>query len=188
MKYSIDDEKIVFDDHFKMLQAIVSYDTFKGGEIKTRRLAFERGDSVAIVLFEVETQSILFTNQFRYPSCKHDKGWLLEIPAGSLDKDEEPSECIVREIMEELGYEISNPTHINTFYTSPGSSTERMFLFYKEVSEKNKTSEGGGKPGEHEDIQLVKIPISELSEKIPEFSDAKTIIGLQWVLMNVDNR
>lgn len=184
MKYSIDDEKIVFDDHFKMLQAKVSYDTFRGGQIKTRRLAFERGDSVAIILFEVETQSILLTNQFRYPSCKHNKGWLIEIPAGSIDENEEPSECIVREIMEELGYEIGNPTHIDTFYTSPGSSTERMFLFYKEVSEKDKTNAGGGNPGENEDIQLVKIPISELSERISEFSDAKTIVGLQWFLLN----
>ncbi len=88
MKYSICREKIVFNDHYKIVQAKVTYDTFEGTQITTKRLAFERGDSVAILLFEKETKSLLLTNQFRYPSCKNSDGWLLEIPAGSMEKNE----------------------------------------------------------------------------------------------------
>ena len=75
MKYSISDEEIVFNDHYKIVKAEVTYDTFKGSQISTKRLAFERGDSVAILLYEKESDSILLTNQFRYPSCKNNDGW-----------------------------------------------------------------------------------------------------------------
>ncbi len=183
MKYSITDEKIVFNDHYKMVKAKVTYDTFAGNKITTDRLAFERGDSVAILLIEKETQSVLLTNQFRYPSCKNNEGWLLEIPAGSLEENENPEDCVIREVMEELGYKINNPEHISTFYASPGASTERLFLFFSEVSEKDKIEKGGGVDDEDEDIQLVKIPISEIISKISELKDAKTILALQWYLL-----
>lgn len=184
MKYSVRDEKVVFDDHYKIVKADVTYDTFKDGKIHTKRLAFERGDSVAVVLLEKETDSILLTKQFRYPTCKHNNGWLLEIPAGSLDENEDPEDCIIREVMEELGYKITSPELLYTFYTSPGASTERIFLYYSEVSQKDKTGEGGGNENESEDIQVVKIPISEIPAKIPELKDAKTILGLQWFLLS----
>ena len=183
MNYSIKDQKVVFNDHYKMVKAKITYDTFNGNQIKTDRLAFERGDSVAILLFEKETQSILFTKQFRYPTCKNNDGWLLEIPAGSLEENENPENCVIREVMEELGYKIPAPKQLITFYTSPGASTERVFLFFAEVSEKDKIAKGGGNEGENEDIQLVKIPVSEIKEKIDELKDAKSILALQWFLL-----
>ena len=85
--------------------------------------------------------------------------------------------------MEELGYNINNPKLISTFYTSPGASTERIFLFFAEVSENDKTGIGGGNNGENEDIQLVKIPVSEIPSKILKLKDAKTILALQWYLL-----
>lgn len=184
MKYSIENEKVVFDDYYKVVKAEVTYETFHGNEIHTTRMAFERGDSVAIVLYEKESKSILLTKQFRYPSCKHNENWLIEIPAGALEKDENPNDCIQREVMEELGYQLKDQTLVSTFYTSPGACTERIFLFFAEVSKLDKTGKGGGKSNENEDIQLVKIPVSELVEKIVEVKDGKTILGLQWFLLN----
>ncbi|MEM0518483.1 MULTISPECIES: NUDIX hydrolase [Aequorivita] len=184
MKYNIKDEKIVFNDHYKMVKATVSYDTFNGAQINTKRLAFERGNSVAILLIEKETQSVLLTNQFRYPSCKNNDGWLLEIPAGSLEENENPEDCIKREVMEELGYQLPTSKLIHTFYTSPGGSTERIYLFYAEISKENKTEKGGGNSEENEDIELVKIPISEIVSAIPKIKDAKTILALQWYLLH----
>lgn len=183
MKYSIENEKVVFNDHYKILKADVTYDSFAETTIKTKRLAFERGESVAILLFEKDTDSLLLTNQFRYPTCKNDDGWLLEIPAGSVEKDEEPEKCIQREVMEELGYNITKPKLLNSFYTSPGASTERIFLFYAEVSKNDKTGKGGGNEREAEDIQLVKIPVSEIKNKIRQLKDAKSILALQWFLL-----
>lgn len=183
MKYSINQEKTVFNDHYQIVEAKVTYNTFEGKEITTRRLAFERGDSVAILLFEKESKSILLTNQFRYPSCKNNDGWLLEIPAGSLEENENPEECVRREVMEELGYKITSPKFINTFYSSPGASTESIFLFFAEVSQNDKTGKGGGNKSENEDIQLVKLPVDKITSKLTELKDAKTILALQWYLL-----
>jgi ADP-ribose pyrophosphatase len=184
MKFSLKNERIVFNDHYKMVMAKVTYDTFNGNEITTDRLAFERGNSVAIILFEKDTESVLLTHQFRYPTCKNNEGWLLEIPAGSMEENETPENCIVRETMEELGYRITAPELIHTFYTSPGASTERIFLFYAEVTQKDKTEKGGGCKSENEDIEIVKIPVSEIIATIKKLKDAKTILALQWFLLN----
>ena len=184
MEYAIKNERVVFDDHYKMVKANVTYDTFQGSKIETERLAFERGNSVAIILFEKDTKSILLTNQFRYPSCKNNDGWLLEIPAGSIEENEKPEDCVQREVLEELGYKLTETTFLNTFYTSPGASTERIFLYYSEVSEKDKIEKGGGNSEENEDIQLVKIPIAEIISKISEMKDAKTILAMQWYLLH----
>ncbi|HLW33782.1 MAG TPA: NUDIX hydrolase [Aequorivita sp.] len=183
LKYKIHKEETVFDDHYKITEAKVTYDSFKGKPITTRRLAFERGDSVAIVLFEKDSDSILLTNQFRYPTCKHHDGWLLEIPAGSMENNEAPEDCINREVLEELGYKIKRAELIHSFYTSPGASTELMFLFYAEVSQKDKIEKGGGNENESEDIQLIKIPVSQISKIILDVKDAKTILALQWYLL-----
>ncbi len=188
MKYTISEEKTVFNDHYKMTKAKVVYDTFDGKQLTTNRLAFERGDSVAIILWEKDSNTILLTNQFRYPTCKNNDGWLLEIPAGSIDEKEKPEDCIKREVMEELGYKIDSAELLVTFYTSPGASTENIFLFYSEVSKSDKIKKGGGNESENEDIQLVKIPVSALISKISEFKDAKTILALQWFLLNKANK
>lgn len=187
MKYSVSEEKIVFNDHYKMVKAKVTYDTFGRKQITTSRLAFERGDSVAILLLEKDSDSILLTNQFRYPTCKNADGWLLEIPAGSLEENEKPEACIIREVMEELGYKIKTAKLLTTFYTSPGASTERVFLYFSEVSKNDKIAKGVGNESETEDIQLVKIPIYEIGSKISEIKDAKTILALQWFLLNDRN-
>ncbi|MDN3724537.1 NUDIX hydrolase [Aequorivita sp. SDUM287046] len=183
MKYNISEEKIVFDDHYKIVKAKITYDTFRGKKITANRLAFERGDSVAVLLLEKESQSVLLTQQFRYPGCKAHNPWLCEIPAGSIDKNESPENCAEREVMEELGYKINQPKLINTFYSSPGASTERIFLFYSEISEKDKVGIGGGNAGEKEDIRLLKIPVSEIPSEILKIKDAKTIVALQWYLI-----
>ncbi|MCT8340729.1 NUDIX hydrolase [Flavobacteriaceae bacterium TK19130] len=183
MKYTIQNQRTVFHDHYKMLKASVNYDTFDGNTIETERLAFHRGDSVAIVLVERETKSVLLTKQFRYPTTLHEEGWILEIPAGSLEENEAPEQCIIREVEEETGYHISAAEKIMDFYTSPGASSERLHLYYAEVSESDQKSDGGGQEDENEDIELVKLPIADIAGGIPStIIDAKSIIGLQWLL------
>jgi nudix-type nucleoside diphosphatase (YffH/AdpP family) len=183
MNYTIVNEKVVFDNHYKILEATVTHDTFSGETTTAKRFAFHRGDSVAILLYEKETDAVLLTKQFRYPTTQHKQGWMYEIPAGSMEKNECPLSCVIRETKEEIGYNIYQPKQIFCFYTSPGGATEKCYLFYAEVSSKDKTSKGGGLASEKEDIKLVKLSSTEikswLSEKI---IDAKTIISLQWFL------
>ena len=186
MKYKIKNEKVVFNDHYQMLKAEVSYDTFDGKQIETKRLAFHRGDSVALLLFDTDSRSVLLTKQFRYPSTRHDVGWMLEIPAGSIEEGECPLECVKRESIKETGYELHQPRQLFHFYVSPGGCTERCFLFYAEVTSKNKIASGGGKEDEKEDIKLVKLSVEDIESRLQNtIIDAKTIIALQWFQQHI---
>ncbi len=183
MKFQIEKEELVYDGFFKIKKAKIIHDTFAGKHIEATREVFERGDGAAILLVEKDTNCILLISQFRFPTCKHDNGWLTEIPAGIVEKGEKPKTCITREVMEELGYKIKNPKLIHQFYTSPGGCTEQIFLFYAEVTSKDKIEIGGGKASEAEDIKIEKWPIAEIGNKISEIIDAKTLIALQWFLL-----
>ncbi|GJM26691.1 MAG: ADP-ribose pyrophosphatase [Phycisphaerae bacterium] len=54
---------------------------------------------------------------------------LLELPAGTLEADEDPKACALRELVEETGYRAKSIKPLVEFYTSPGICTERMYAF-----------------------------------------------------------
>jgi ADP-ribose pyrophosphatase len=54
---------------------------------------------------------------------------LLELPAGTLERGEEPEACARRELIEETGYEARTMERLGRFYTSPGMSDELMTAF-----------------------------------------------------------
>ncbi|MFD1550849.1 ADP-ribose pyrophosphatase [Putridiphycobacter roseus] len=186
MKYEILKEEIVFDQFFKIKKAKIRQDCFDSTTIEIERLCFERGDSVAILLYEKDTDSFLFTNQFRYPTIKEKDGWILELTAGSVESAESNQERMGKEVAEEIGYQVNEIELIHTFFVSPGGSSERIALYYATVRTKDKVYEGGGVATENEDIQLVKIKTNELIKAFHDnrFRDAKTIIGIQWFLLN----
>ncbi|SFN61115.1 ADP-ribose pyrophosphatase [Bizionia echini] len=186
MTYHILEETTVFDDFFRIKKAKIKHDLFSSGSVEINRFCFERGDSVAIVIYEKDTDSLLFTNQFRYPTVKKTDGWILELTAGSLEADEDPEQRVKIEVEEEIGYTLTNLVLIGSFFVSPGGSSERVLLYYTEVASTDKVFEGGGMHNEKEDIQLVKIPVLDTRNKLKnfEFQDAKTLVGLQWFLFN----
>jgi ADP-ribose pyrophosphatase len=95
---------------------------------------------------------------------------------------EPAEEALRREIVEELGYEVSHVEHIATFYVSPGGSSERIVLFYAEVTAAGKIGPGGGLIEENEDIVTVSYSPAELAELVAkgQIQDAKTLIGVLW--------
>ena len=174
----------LLDDFFKVDEAELSFERFDGSMTPpVRRLVFERGDSVAAVVFDHEAQRLLLTEQFRFPTLEKGPGWLIELIAGMIDRGEQPEASIRREIEEELGYRANHIEHIATFYVSPGGSSERIWLYYAEVGEAGHVSAGGGLPGEHEDIRVVSVSPEEARAALKDgrIADAKTIVGLQWL-------
>lgn len=152
------------------------------------RLNLDRGDSVAALLYNPGTDELIFTEQFRYPTHTKGDSWLLEIVAGMVDGDEDPADAMRREITEEIGYEVQTLHKINTFYTSPGGTSERVHLFYAAVSYDDKIAEGGGVPYEGEDIRTYKITTQEALQRLErqQIQDAKTLIALQWFKLHRD--
>jgi ADP-ribose pyrophosphatase len=182
------DRRRVFDDFFKVDEARVSFERFDGSmSPPVRRLVFERGDSVAAVVRHRESGDLLFTEQFRYPTLGKGEGWLVEIMAGMIDGTEPPEATLRREIGEELGYAVAHAEPISTFFLSPGGSSERIFLFYAEVSDAGRVSDGGGRAEELEDIRIVRMSLDEARVALGagRIGDAKTIIGLHWLFDRV---
>lgn len=138
----------LLDDFFKVDEAEVSFERADGSMTPpARRLVFERGDSVAAVVVHRESHSLLFTEQFRFPTLGKGSGWLLEVIAGMIDSGESPEAALRREIEEELGFAVARLEPISTFFVSPGGSSERIWLYYAEVTDSGRLSAGGGGRG-----------------------------------------
>jgi ADP-ribose pyrophosphatase len=80
----------------------------------------------SVVIIPLDGQgNLLFVRQYRHASGLD----LLELPAGTLNKDEAPEVCAHREIREETGMAAGNMKHLGGFYLAPGYSTEYMHVY-----------------------------------------------------------
>ena len=68
---------------------------------------------------------IIFVRQYRHAAGKE----LLELPAGTLEREEQPENCALREIREETGFAAGKMVKVGEFYLAPGYSTEYMTVF-----------------------------------------------------------
>lgn len=184
-KVSVLESKIVFDDFYKLEEATYTYEMLNGEMTEpVTRLCFHRGNSVAGIVYNTSTSKVILVRQFRYAALKADGGWVTEVVAGMLGDDEDATEAMKREVEEEIGYEVSMIQHISSFYASPGGSSEKVFLYYIEVNNDTKVSEGGGLAHESEHIKVLEFGIDELKQAIATdaIPDAKSIIACNYLL------
>jgi ADP-ribose pyrophosphatase len=105
MEVEVIAKRRVFDAFFKIDELKLQYQKFDGDmSSPVSRFVFERGDSVAAVLFNTDTRRLIFASQFRAPSYEKGAGWITEIIAGMIDPGEEPDDALRREVFEESGY------------------------------------------------------------------------------------
>ncbi len=101
-------EKRVYDGYLKVDEGVVS--EIENGEktISYSRFALNRPNAVATLVYNSDEDTVILVRQHRYPV--HVQGGfdshILEIPAGKIDGDEDPREAAIREIKEEIGYDI----------------------------------------------------------------------------------
>lgn len=126
--------------------------------------------AVAILPISEEGE-IYFVKQFR----KALNTELIEIPAGKLEKDENPRECALRELQEEIGFTANKLSLLGSFYSSPGFTNEIIYIYKAEGLIKSKLE-----MDEDEFINVVKYNIEESLEMLAKdtFKDAKTVIAL----------
>ena len=68
-KVEIKSKRLIFNDFFKIQEAILRYLRFDGKMSEpVRRLVFERGDAVAAIILNRDTQKVVLINQFRHGS------------------------------------------------------------------------------------------------------------------------
>ncbi|MGD0803888.1 MAG: NUDIX hydrolase [Candidatus Bathyarchaeia archaeon] len=137
---------------------------------RTIRDIVDHPGAVAIVPV-LDDGRILLVRQFRYSAGKE----LLEIPAGTLEKDEAPDTCARRELKEETGYTAGSMKKILSMYMAPGYSNEVIHLFFATALKAGEQS-----TEEDESISLELYGPEELLEMMEEnmIEDAKTIASV----------
>ncbi len=132
----------------------------------------EHPGAVAIVAIDREDRVVL-VSQLREPARRK----LLELPAGTLEPDEPPLASARRELAEETGLHGGRWREGPRFWTTPGFCRELMHVFVAEdLDEGEPASEAD------EEIELVRVAVAELPERLGELEDAKTIAGLSLYL------
>lgn len=98
---------------------------------------------------------------------------LLELPAGKLDRGEDPLSCARRELREELGLDAESIAPLASFYSSPGFCDEVLHLFLAEGLEQK-----GAQTDHDEFIEAEVRPLDGLDDWLGEVRDAKSITGI----------
>jgi ADP-ribose pyrophosphatase len=100
---------------------------------------------------------------------------LLELPAGLVDPGEQPIDAARRELEEETGFTAQHLEPLLRFYTSPGFSTELIYIFIATGLTACTVEQDA-----EEEIELVRMSLDEAIEQVlnGELSDAKTVAGL----------
>ncbi len=193
----IEQQRRVFDDFFKIDELLVTHEQIDGTmSAVQKRLVFERGDSIAILLLNVERKSVVLVEQFKVPALvarRRDDpsttdGWIVETVAGMIGANEPPEAAAIRETFEETGYEIRQPRLISKFLSSPGGASERVYLYFAEVGDADRTGRGGGIADE--DIKVVQVGLGELFDRLAQGSieDPKLLIAAYWLQNRVTSR
>lgn len=135
-----------------------------------KREIVEHGGAVGIVAVN-DKNEILLVKQFRKPI----ENVLWEIPAGRLEKGENPKDCAMRELKEETGYSAQNIKLIHQFYTSAGFSNEKLYIYLA-----TNLSKGDMKLDEGEYLDVHTVTLDEALNMVlsNEIKDAKTSIGV----------
>jgi len=133
-----------------------------------------------VLLYNPQKRTALLICELRPPVECIGESRLLEAVAGKLD-EADPEGCARREAEEEAGVRIGAMEHVARLWMTPASSTERVDYYLASYSDSDRVSQGGGAPGEHENIRAREIALVELSRLADggELKDAKTFLLLQ---------
>ena len=142
------------------------------GKTSFREVVEHSGGVVILAICKKDgIEKVLMVKQFRYPL----KNALLELPAGKLEKNEDPFEAAKRELTEETGYTAKNWQDLGCIFTSPGYSDEKLYL-YKATD----LEFVGECPDEGEILIEYEYTPDEIKNMIKngEITDAKTICAV----------
>jgi len=124
-----------------------------------------------VVLPFLDADTILLIRNRRYAVGQI----LVELPAGTLDKGEDPMNCAGRELLEETGYLATRLQPLTNFFSSPGILTERMYAFAAYDLEKRSPALEEG-----EEIEVMPKKFDEAIDmiRLGQIPDAKSIVTL----------
>lgn len=140
-----------------------------GGAEHDFEMIHHPGAAAIVPLFA--SGEVLMLRQYRYATG----GWLLEVPAGTLEPGESPEHCAARELQEETGYRAGALQPLGWIWTAPGFTDERIWLFLA-------TGLAGGRQALERDelLTLERLPLTRAAAMAAggEIVDAKSVAAL----------
>ena len=142
-----------------------------------RREIVEHSDAVCLVPVD-SNGNVLLVRQYRKPI----ETFLLEAPAGMVERGEDLGAAALRELREETGHTARKLEPLAQFWLAPGYDTEKMHSYLATDLERAPLS-----PDEDEDLQVVRVPLSGVEELVRhgEIQDAKSIVSLLLALQRL---
>lgn len=139
------------------------------GRTLTREVV-EHNGGVVIACHPAPAKVILI-KQYRYTIDKE----LIELPAGRLEKGENPLLAAQRELIEETGYQAQDWEELPAMYSAPGFSTEILYVFRA-----SRVSFVGKSLDEDEETEVLIMPVEEAWHRVASgaIRDAKTMAVL----------
>ncbi|AFJ03753.1 ADP-ribose pyrophosphatase [Methylophaga frappieri] len=187
-QFEILEDKPVFKGFFGVNQLTVRHTLYRGGwSPPLSREIFHRGECVAVLLYDAQEDALVMIEQFRVGALQFgdERAWLLEIVAGAIEPGETPESVARREVLEESGCEVEDLFKINSFFTSPGGTSELLHLYCGKI---DSTKAGGlhGLDEENEDIAVSVMPFSNVFRLLEQgkIVSAIPIIAIQWLALN----
>lgn len=144
----------------------------ENGKHAYREVVYHHG---GVCILAIKDNQIILVKQFRYPNRIE----TLEIPAGKLEKDEDPKSCAFRELEEETNQRAKDMKFLLKVLPSPGYTSEWLHLYeaidFKEV---NDALEGD----DDEFIDVIYMNLEEAYQKVLDGTivDAKTVIAIMY--------
>jgi len=177
MNYQIVKSEVIF--RGKVFNTIVNQIVYDSGNKAVREVAEHPGGAVVVPV--TDEGKIVMVTQHRFPMNEV----LLELPAGKLNKAENPFVCAIRELEEETGYKSENVTELGSIYTSPGYSTEKLWIY---LAKNLKPGNHNREEGEY-GMQVFEFSLDEVEQKIinGEIVDGKTICGIYLAKRFIEN-
>ncbi|WP_413309031.1 NUDIX hydrolase [Bacillus sp. 1P10SD] len=142
---------------------------------QSKREIIKHPGAVAILAI-TDDKKVVMVEQYR----KALERTIVEIPAGKLEKGEEPPICARRELEEETGYECESLELLTSFYTSPGFADEIVHVYLATGLTKKENSAA---LDEDEFVNLEELTLEEAQQYVQEqkIYDAKTIFAVQYL-------
>lgn len=156
----------------KIMQVTREEVELENGEHAYREVVYHHG---GVCILAVKDHQIILVKQFRYPN----RIQTIEVPAGKLEKDEDPQDCAFRELEEETNNRARDMKFIMKVLPSPGYTSEWLYLYEAiDFEEVNDALAGD----DDEFIDIIKMDIDEAYQKVldGEIVDAKTVIAIMY--------
>ncbi|TMO10485.1 NUDIX domain-containing protein [Pseudoalteromonas sp. S558] len=161
---------------------------FAGGTSQLiSREILERGDAIAVLPYDPVSDSILLIEQIRIGAIKSKHSpWLLECIAGMTDGSTDYESVVKKEAYEEAGLELTELEFMLSYLSSPGGTTERLYLYLARADLSQVKSGVYGLESEGEDIKTHVLSVDDALLRLNngEMDNAATVICMQWLALN----